>query len=282
MPITSRREFLRATVMGLPLIQLSTLASQNILELRPLPGGERIPYAAGEFQFGELRIPEGAGPHPVAIVIHGGYWRAAYGLNHISHLCAALTKIGIATWCLEYRRVGNPGGGWPGTFEDIKNGALHLRQIAAAKNLDLHRVISTGHSAGGQLVLWLARQSVVELRGVLPLAPVADLRRAYAMHLGGGAVTELLGGSPREKPERYAAASPADLLPLKIRQRLLHGVDDNLVPIVLSRDYVSAAKEKGDDARLHELAGMGHFELIDPRSAAWPAVRDAALELIAV
>jgi len=153
MSSTNRREFLRATVMGLPLIQLSTAASQNILELRPPGGGDRIPYAAGEFQFGELRIPEGAGPHPVAIVIHGGYWRAAYGLSHIGHYCVALTKIGFATWCLEYRRVGNPGGGWPGTFDDIRNGALHLLQIAAARKLDLHRVIATGHSAGGHLVL---------------------------------------------------------------------------------------------------------------------------------
>jgi len=116
---------------------------------------------------------------------------------------------------------------------------------------------------------------------VLPLAPVADLRRAYALQLGGGAVAQLLGGSPNEKPERYNAASPQDLLPLKTRQRLLHGVDDNLVPITLSRDYVSAAREKGDDATLRELTGMGHFELIDPRSAAWPSVREVALELIA-
>src|SRR5207302_2103562 len=142
------------------------------------PPGTRIAYSRGEFQFGELRVPSGSGPHPVAIVIHGGYWRARYDLTEVGHLCEAATRQGLATWSLEYRRIGNPGGGWPGTLDDIKDGARHLRQIALAKKLDLKHVIATGHSAGGHLVLWLARQAVVELRGVVPLAPVADLRRA--------------------------------------------------------------------------------------------------------
>ena len=262
-------------------LEMSTRASQSILELPPPSDGEKISYGSGEFQFGELRVPAGAGPHPVAIVIHGGYWRAAYGLKHIGHLCAALTKVGVATWSLEYRRVGNPGGGWPGTFDDIRNGARHLHQIAVAKKLDLNRVIATGHSAGGHLVLWLARQKPVELRGVVPLAPVADLRRAYELQLGNRAVAELLGGSPQDQPERYQVASPPDLLPLKVRQKLLHGVEDNIVPISLSQEYVSAARAKGDDATLQELRGMGHFELIDPRSAAWPTLRDVVLNLVA-
>src|SRR5436309_894025 len=178
---TNRRGFLRAAVMGLPFMQFSSRAAQSILELRPPPPGDRIAYGPGEFQFGELRVPEGAGPHPVVIVIHGGYWRAAYGLDHIGHFCTALTKAGLATWSLEYRRVGNPGGGWPGTFDDIKNGASRLAQIATVRKLDLSRIIATGHSAGGHLVLWLAGQSAVKLRGVVPLAPVADLRRAYEL-----------------------------------------------------------------------------------------------------
>jgi len=276
----TRREFLGAAILVVPLLEMSARASQSILELPPPPDGEKIPYAPGEFQFGELRVPAGAGPHPVAIVIHGGYWRAAYGLRHIGHLCAALTKAGVATWSLEYRRVGNPGGGWHGTFDDIKDGARHLRQIATAKKLDLKRVIATGHSAGGHLVLWLARQAAVDLRCVVPLAPVADLRRAYELQLGNQAVRGLLGGSPKDQPERYAAASPPDLLPLKVRQRLLHGVADNIVPISLSQQYVSAARAKGDDATLRELPGMGHFELIDPRSAAWPPLRDVVLDLV--
>jgi len=120
----------------------------------------------------------------------------------------------------------------------------------------------------------------VDLRCVVPLAPVADLRRAYELQLGNQAVRGLLGGSPKDQPERYAAASPPDLLPLKVRQRLLHGVADNIVPISLSQQYVSAARAKGDDATLRELPGMGHFELIDPRSAAWPPLRDVVLDLV--
>jgi len=114
----------------------------------------------------------------------------------------------------------------------------------------------------------------------VPLAPVADLRRAYELQLGNHAVRDLLGGSPKDRPERYEAASPPALLPLKVRQRLLHGLADNIVPISLSQEYVAAARGKGDDATLRELPGMGHFELIDPRSAAWPLFRDVILDLV--
>jgi acetyl esterase/lipase len=262
----SRRLFL-----GLP----AMLAAQNILERPPPKDGEHIAYGSDQFQFGELRVPAGAGPHPVVIVIHGGYWRAAYDLKHIGHLCAAITAAGFATWSMEYRRLGNAGGGWPGTFDDIRSGAAHLNKIANEKKLDLGRVVATGHSAGGHLVLWLAKQKAVPLRGVVPLAPVADLRRAYELRLSGTVVGQLLGGSPEQYPDRYRAASPPEMLPLGVKQRVIHGIDDNIVPLSISRGYVDAARAKGDDATLNELRGAGHFEVIDPRSAAWPAVRDA-------
>ena len=277
----TRRKFLGTLTFGIPVLKMTARSAQSILELKPPQGGEKIAYGTGEFQFGELRLPEGPGPHPAAIVIHGGYWRAAYGLAHIGHLCAAFNKAGIATWSLEYRRVGNPGGGWPGTFDDVRNGAGHLHRFAQSKGLDIKRIIATGHSAGGHLVIWLARQGVLDLRGIVPLAPVADLRKAYELGLGNHAVRELLDGSPKEHPDRYNAASPPDLLPLKVRQRIVHGAADNIVPISLSRDYVAAARSKGDDATLRELRGTGHFEVIDPRTPAWPALRDVALELLA-
>ena len=256
------------------------LAAQSILELPPPKDGEHIAYGPGGLQFGELRVPAGAGPHPVAIVIHGGYWRAAYDLKHIGHLCAAFTAAGLASWSLEYRRLGNPGGGWPGTFDDIRAGAAHVAKLARDKRLDLDRVVAAGHSAGGHLVLWLAKQKAIALRGVVPLAPVADLRRAFDLRLSDTVVAELLGGSPEQQPERYRLSSPPDLLPLGVRQRVVHGLDDQIVPISISRGYVAAAKAKGDDATLNELRGAGHFELIDPRSAAWPVVRDAVLGLV--
>jgi acetyl esterase/lipase len=216
----------------------------------------------------------------VVIVIHGGYWRAAYDLKHIGHLCAAFTAAGIASWSLEYRRLGNPGGGWPGTFDDIRAGAAHLAKIAREKKLDLDRVTATGHSAGGHLVLWLAKQKAIPLRGVVPLAPVADLRKAYELRLSNTVVADLLGGSPQQQPERYKQASPPDLLPMGIRQRLIHGQEDDIVPLSISRSYVAAAKAKGDDATLQEPPGAGHFELIDPRSSAWAVVRETVAGLI--
>jgi len=261
----------RRTFLTVPL----TLAAQSILDLPPAAAGERIAYGADQFQFGELRVPSGNGPHPVAIVIHGGYWRAAYDLAHIGYLCEALTREGLATWSLEYRRIGNPGGGYPGTLDDIATGAAHLKKMAASKRMDLDRVVATGHSAGGQLVLWLAKQRVVKLNRVIPLAPVADLRRAFELRLSDTVVADFLGGSPAKVPEHYRAASPIEMVPLGVEQRVIHGVNDNVVPISISRDYVAAARSRGDDATLTEIAGAGHFELIDPRSAAWDVVKKA-------
>jgi acetyl esterase/lipase len=284
-PIATRRKFL-SIPLGLPALSLpvfnlnGTLAAQSILDLPPPPAGEHIGYGPGEFQFGELRVPAGSGPHPAVIMIHGGYWRAAYDLKHIGHLCEALTRAGLATWSLEYRRLGNPGGGWPGTFDDVKAGAGYLTKIAKAKAIDLNRVISMGHSAGGQLALWVAKQNAITLRGVVALAPVADLRRAWELRLSGNVVDELLGGSPDEVPERYRVASPIQMVPLGVRQQVIHGAADDVAPGSISRAYIAAARKAGDDATLTEPLGAGHFELIDPRSQAWGAVRERALSLV--
>ena len=253
---------------------------QTILELAPPQPGTLFGYGPGDFQFAELRMPAGTGPHPIAIVIHGGYWRARYDLTHIAHLCDALTHHGVATWSLEYRRIGNPGGGWPGTLDDVRLGAQHLKRIAADRSLDIERVVAMGHSAGGQLALWLAKLKTVALRGVIPLAAVSDLRRAWELKLSDTAAGEFLGGAPQDVPERYDAASPIEFLPLDMPQRILHGISDDEVPIEMSRIYADAAKRSGDDSTLVEVADAGHFELIDPRSSAWPIVKSAVLDLL--
>lgn len=250
------------------------LMAQSILEIPAAPPGVRIAYGSNEFQFGELYAPEGKGPHPAAIVIHGGYWRARYDLRHIGHFCAALAKRGIACWCLEYRRLGNPGGGFPGTFDDVRAGAMHLAKIAKEQSVDVKHVVATGHSAGGHLALWLAKQNAAPLRGVVSLAPVANLRRAWEWKLSGNVVEEFLEGSPAQAPERYRAASPMEMLPLGVKQRLIHGDRDDVVPVAMSREYAAAARAAGDDCTLTEPGGAGHFELIDPRSSAWASVRD--------
>ena len=254
--------------------------AQDILELPPPRPGARIAYGTSEFQFGHLRVPQGAGPHPVVIVIHGGYWRAAYSLEHIGHLCQALREKGMATWSLEYRRVGNPGGGFPGTFEDVLAGVRHLERIAAAYRLDVKRVAVTGHSAGGQLALYIGLKHPLALRGVVALAPVADLRRAWELKLSGNVAAELLGGGPADVPERYRATSPIEMLPARLPQRLIHGDADTVVPIELSRRYDAAAHEHGDDCRLIVLPGAGHFELIDPRTREFAVVHCTLAELV--
>jgi acetyl esterase/lipase len=243
--------------------------SQEILQLPPPKADARIAYGKDPLQFGDLRLPAGKGPHVTVIFVHGGFWRAAYNLDHAGRACAALAKAGVATWSIEYRRIGNPGGGWPGTLDDVLNGAEHIVRIAPRYNLDLRRLLGAGHSAGGQLILWLAAQRAIDLRGVIPLAAVTDLRRAWAMQLGGGVVGEFLGGPPDRVPQHYDAASPMQLLPISVPQRLIHGTADNVVPFEFSERFA----KKSQNAKLIPLKGAGHFELIDPRTREWETVQ---------
>ncbi len=252
---------------------------QEIVIPDPPPADHRIPYGPDRFQFGDLRLPAGNGPHPAAIVIHGGYWRSLYGLDYIGHICTAFAGSGLATWSLEYRRIGNPGGGWPGTFQDVADGAVHVKSIAGSFHLDLDRIIVVGHSAGGHLALWLGTQKRMPLRGIVSLAGVADLRRAWELKLSNNVVRELLGGSPEEVPDRYDAASPMESLPLGIPQRLFHGTQDTSVPFEISERYIRKAQSLGDDAELITLENSGHFEIVDPRTREFERVRKSAMVL---
>ena len=151
----TRRALLSALSVG-------AAAAQDILQMAPPKADARIPYGKDPVQFGELRIPAGPDPHPLVIFIHGGFWKAQYNLLHAGHLCAALKTAGAATWSLEYRRIGEPGGGWPGTFEDIVRGAEHVRALTKRYPLNLDRLVGAGHSSGGHLALWLAAQMAVD------------------------------------------------------------------------------------------------------------------------
>ncbi len=265
-------------------------SSRDILTRAAPPADHRLFYGANELQFGELRLPKGAGPHPVAIVIHGGCWMSEYGLSYMSHLSAALAEAGVATWNIEYRRVGDKGGGWPGTFEDVARAADHLRTIAKTYSLDLNRVIAVGHSAGGHLALWLAarkrlpkdspvyRADPLPLRGVVSLAGVTDLRRAGTACDEN--VPQLMGGSPKERATIYDQASPIDLLPLGVPSAIAQGASDSIIPLAMAQDYADAAKKKGDDAKLVVIEKAGHFEIVDPKSFAWNAVRNEVLALL--
>ena len=273
MRVSFTRRTLLAAPLAAPWIGCLEGEETGILDLPAVPADARIAYGPDRSQFADIRVPRGPGPHPVAIVIHGGYWKAAYNLDHIGHLCAALTAAGVATWSLEYRRLGNAGGGWPGTFDDIRAGAAHLATVAAAHGLDMSRVMAAGHSAGGQLALWLAAERAIPLRRVVSLAGVADLRLAWQLRLSGGIAARLLGGTPEEVPERYRAASPIERLPIAVPQTLLHGTGDDTVPFEMSKRFAQTSK----NAKLIPLPGAGHFELIDPRSKEWDAVRGGVM-----
>jgi acetyl esterase/lipase len=279
---------LTAALLGVPIAAPAQGVSfEEVQKRKAAPPTARIAYGTGPQQFGELWVPRGPGPHPVAVIVHGGCWQKEYGEDHIRPVCAAVAEMGVAAWCLEYRRVGDEGGGWPGTLEDVARGADHLRRIAPAHGLDLGRVVAVGHSAGGHLALWLAARprlpesdprrgkDPLRLRGVVGLAPIPDLARGAKARVCGTAVEDLLGGSPEAQPARYAAASPFALLPLGVRQELVHGRADRIVPVSLSEDYVAAARAKGDAATLTPVDGAGHFDVIAPGSRAWLAVETA-------
>ncbi|MEO8435203.1 MAG: alpha/beta hydrolase [Pyrinomonadaceae bacterium] len=289
--------FFLGCLAAVSLCSLQSLAAQNltfadIKKLPVPPGAHLVSYGNDPSQFGELRLPQRKGPYPVVVVIHGGCWYSEYSLSHIANFNASLTRLGVATWSLEYRRIGNPGAGFPGTFADVASGTDYLRVLARSYPLDLKRVIVIGHSAGGQLALWLAARPrlakdsllysnyPLRLRGIVSLAGITDLRR-YRPNCG-EAVNKLLGGPPEEFPYRYEQTSPIELLPLKVEQHLIHGALDNIVLADFSRDYETAARKQGDRVRLTIVANAGHFDLIAPQSSAWPAVEKAVRSLLMV
>lgn len=246
-------------------------------------------YGAAPLQFGHLRLPSGAGPHPVAVLVHGGCWSAGYeDLSGMGPLADALTARGFATWNLAYRRLGDPGGGWPGTMEDLAAGVDHLRALEADYPIDLSRVVVVGHSSGAHLALWLAaRTSAADPRfGAAPLSPRAvvaiDGPGALAHLIGvdeaicGRPVIErFMGGAPRERAEVYRAATPQDHLPLGVRQLLIQA---ELTPLMAP--YVAAATASGDRVDVLNLEGADHFDGIVPGRPFGDQVVDAIAGLI--
>jgi acetyl esterase/lipase len=241
-------------------------------------------YGPHASQRADLYVPPGPGPHPVIVLIHGGSWQKRYGKIFTRALAGDLLRRGYAVWNIEYRRVG-AGGGWPQTFADVAAAIDHLAELEDPR-LDLDRVTLIGHSAGGHLALWAAgRPNLpagapgaldgpprVRARWVVSLAGVADLAEAYR-RWHGGIVRDLVGGSPEEVPERYAAGDPIRLLPLDVPALLIHGVRDETVSIEISRGYTEAARAAGGEVELVEIDGdVGHRTHLDPRSQAWAAV----------
>jgi acetyl esterase/lipase len=282
----TRREALRLLCLAAFSAPLSSFAksfpmsSDDILTLPPPPADARVAYGADPNQFGDLRLPKGKGPFPLVMNIHGGFWRAAYDLKHAGHLCAALTAKGLASWNVEYRRVGNPGGGWPGTFEDVRHAYRFLPELGKRYSLDTNKVVVMGHSAGGQLALCLAARET-SIKNAVSLAGVLDLRQAFESHLSNDAVAAFLGGTPSEVTDRYRDADPMELsIDHSTTQWAIHGAADNVVPSTFSRNYAQQKKQKGEDVHYLEISTAGHYDLIDPATPAWTKVRDTILHLV--
>ena len=294
---------------------MSAVDPRDVLT-RPAPPPDHVlRYGPGPDQVADLRLPPGlgigdAGRAPtLVLLLHGGFWRAAYDRTHLGPLATALAAENFLVCTPEFRRTGQPGGGWPGTFDDVAAAVDRLPGLvrSALPGVAVRgRVVLAGHSAGGHLALWSAGRhrlsadspwhrrpgesgvadvsgpvgvaagvSVAGVAGVVALAPVSDLVACYRAGLDHDAVGALLGGGPEQQPERYAAADPARLVPLGVPVRIVHGTADDRVPFAMSRSFARLARSAGDLVKLDVLAGGGHFDVIDPLSTAWPAVLGA-------
>ncbi len=282
----------------------------NPLELikQPAPAAnERITYGSDPLQFGELRLPPGPGkgPFPVVVLVHGGCWSrklenlpeevTSYEL--LRPMAAALAEAGIANWNVEYRRRGNAGGGWPGTYLDLAAATDQLRKIAPRYHLDINRVIAIGHSSGGQLALWLAArpklprgsalyvEKPLALKGVIDIDGPADLAAFRAMEqsmCGGPVITEFLGGAPEQVPERYREGSVTAFMPTGVRQELFvrAGANDKWKGLI--EPHLQLAEKAGDAVKMQVQKGSSHFDGINPQSSSWEAVLSTAKSLLGI
>jgi acetyl esterase/lipase len=242
---------------------------------RPAPPPTRTTaYGPDPAQVYDVRLPTGAANDVTVVVVHGGFWRAEYDRSHAACEAQAFADAGWPVAVVEYRRTGMPGGGWPGTGDDVAAAVVAVRADADLPD----RLVLVGHSAGGHLVTWAAGQPWgADLAGVVSLAGVVDLQMAFERRLGDGAVEAFLGGTPAEQPEAYAAADPALRAPLT-PVVLVHGADDDVVPPEVSRSYLermsklSAATSPVAPVTLHEVARCEHYGLIDPEHPAFAEV----------
>lgn len=272
------------------------MTPQALTAIPSAPADARVAYGDDSSQFGELRIPAGSGPHPLVVLIHGGCFKAAYAsLSDLRAMADALKADGIASWNVEYRRLGQTGGGWPGTYLDVGRAVDYVRTLAPQYHLDLGRVVIVGHSAGGHLAMWAAARSrlptasplytpnPLPIRGVVDLAGPVDMSaniQGYETLCRDTVITSMLGGTPAQVPERYAQASPIKLLPLGVPQIFVLGTREDFVPLPFAEAYARAARQAGDSIRLLVIPNVGHFEIASPRSSTWPQVELAIRSLL--
>jgi acetyl esterase/lipase len=275
-----------AVLAGAPLP--ASAQSMTAGKVNALPASEpylRASYGFTPLQVGELRVPPGKGPFPVVVVIHGGCWlKGEATMRIMAPLATALTARGFATWNIEYRQLGDPGGGWPGTFEDWALAIDHLRILAKTEPLDLTRVITLGHSAGSLGAAWLAARpqlsgklhgdDPVPVKTVVNIDGPDDLVRYLPVQrdiCDAPVIEQLLGGTPDTQPARYKDANPAQRLPLHAAELL---VSSAVLSPPAAEAYAEKVRASGDRAEVLTLPGVGHFDPIAPGTASWTKVED--------
>lgn len=244
-------------------------------------------YGTAPSQYAELFLPSGTGPFPVAVLVHGGCWTKAFGgITQLRNMAGALAARGIAVWNVEYRRVDEAGGGYPGTYQDMNAALDLLARTATARPLDLGRLVAVGHSAGGQLVQWLAarpripatsplyRKDVVPVRHVVSLGGLADLRREAALLKTScdREIVELAGTPSADRPDVFSDTNAGDLIPNGSRTILVTGELDTISPPRVAHDFAARAHAAGDSAEVVILPGASHYDEVAATSSSWPRV----------
>jgi len=247
-------------------------------------------YGPAPSQYAELFVPTGRGPFPVAVLVHGGCWTKEFGgITQLRNMAGALTGRGIAVWNVEYRRVDEAGGGYPGTYQDI-NAALDLLAAQAPSHqLDVQRLVAVGHSAGGQLVQWVAGRARIAassplyqaqplaVREIVSLGGLADLRHEQALIKSScdRDMVDLTGSPSAARPDVFADTNAAELMPNGSHTVLITGELDTVAPPRVAHDYAARAVTAGDRAEVVILPGASHYDEVAASSAAWPLVLQA-------
>ena len=245
----------------------------DILDRPAPPPDLTVPYGALPEHVIDLRFPPRR-PAPLIVLVHGGFWTPDFDRSHLGPMAQALAAAGYVVAVPEYRRAGMAAEGWTGTFDDIAAALDQAAVITEPHGADVSAVTWAGHSAGGHLVLWAAARPGLPAGSpwrapcpathVVSLAGCNSLRLTAEWKLGAAAAVKLMGGGPDEVPDRYAVADPAALPPPLVPVTLIHGTEDDRVPLAMSQAFKAG--------RLIEIPGAGHFDLIDPQSSAWPRV----------
>jgi acetyl esterase/lipase len=245
-----------------------------------------VHYGPAPSQVAELFLPKDKGPHPVVVLLHGGcFLEALEGFAQTSALAADLAGRGYAVWNVEYRKLGEAGAGYPGTFQDVAAAVDRLRAEAPKHNLDLRRVVAVGHSAGGHLALWAASRGrlpatsplhgadPLPIGAVVSLAGIGDLKgqgKAFGLPCGEDTLDRLLDTAARKSP--YADTSPAELLPTGTKVVMVHGVYDSVMPPYTGRAYALQVRKAGDRAEVVIIPDAGHFDVVIPTTPAWQEI----------